>query len=350
MCINKQKFNSRSIRWVISLLNALLLSSCLRSTEVVEPQLFEKPPHFPEPTYTFGNNPLTEQGNVLGKKLFFDPRLSADGEVSCNTCHQQGLAFADSQQHPFSIGIDGKSGKRNAPSLANLAFFPEFFWDGGVTHLDFVPINAIESPVELGITVEEYVRKLNAIPEYKPAFELAFGTDSITLPFALQALSQFTATMVSAGSAYDKHVLGQEQLSADELQGKEIFDAKCSSCHSGELFTDFSYRNNGQAINPNDLGRATISEHESDNGKFRVPSLRNVALTAPYMHNARFWSLREVLDHYSSGVVASATLASELQQGEQLGIALSENEKELLELFLHTLTDHSFRSDEKFRP
>lgn len=310
---------------------------------------FKRPSNFPEPTYTFDNNPVTKDGFLLGRKLFFDPLLSRDGSVSCNNCHQQARAFADSDQHPVSVGIDDLLGIRNAPSLVNLAFFREFFWDGGVTHLDFVPLNAIESEVEMDEDLFTLVRKLNNDSEYPDLFKQAFGTEEITSPYMLHALSQFTNMMVSSNSAYDKYVRNEGQiLSGTEMAGLELFNQKCSSCHSGELFTDFTYRNNGLDSEFNDTGRARITENRQDEGKFRVPSLRNVELTSPYMHDGRFKTLQAVLDHYSEHVVDSPILDPELKTSTALGIPMNEDEKSKIIAFLKTLTDREFISDSKF--
>lgn len=312
--------------------------------------VFVKPANFPEPTYTFNNNPVSKEGFLLGRKLFFDPLLSKDGSVSCNNCHIQSTAFADAQQHPLSVGVDNRLGTRNAPPLANLAFMPEFFWDGGVTHLDFVPINAIEASFELGETLENVVKKLNEHAEYPALFQKAFGVNKVTSPYMLQALSQFMAMMVSANSRYDKHQRGEgEKLSQDEQEGLRLFQAKCGNCHAGALFTDFSYRNNGISNKFSDEGRARISEAPQDIGKFRVPSLRNVALTAPYMHNAKFSTLEEVLQHYATGVKPSATLDPSLKQNKRLGIAMTLDEQRKIIAFLHTLTDHDFRANKRFQ-
>ncbi|MEM6298107.1 MAG: cytochrome c peroxidase [Bacteroidota bacterium] len=330
------------------------LASC-QSEEELAPQgeyTFQKPENFPEPTYTFENNPVTKEGFLLGRKLFFDPNLSRDGSVSCNTCHIQSTAFADAQQHPISIGIDGRIGIRNAPSIANMAFYPEFFWDGGVTHLDFVPIVALEAEFEMDESLPRVVEKLNNDPDYRTMFKEAFDIEEITLPYTLHAFSQFMTMMVSANSKYDKFIRGEGETFTDlELEGMALFKQKCGSCHGGELFTDFSYQNNGLTDNFTDTGRERISEFEGDRGKFRVPSLRNVGFTAPYMHNAKFWTLEEVLDHYDSGVVDSPTLSNKLRDPEtgELGIPLTKDEKTKIIAFLHTLSDYDFRMDTRFQ-
>jgi cytochrome c peroxidase len=318
-------------------------------TSAEDPYTFVKPANFPEPTYTFGNNPITQAGFELGKTLFYDPILSRDGSVSCNNCHIQATGFADSQQHPLSIGVDNQAGIRNAPPLTNLAFVKEFFWDGGVTHLDFTPINAIESDFEMDETLSNVVAKLNKNAQYPALFKKAFGIDEITSPYMLYALSQFVAMMVSANSKYDKYIRHEgETLSILELEGLRVFQIKCAGCHAGELFSDFSYRNNGISATFPDPGRARITETPSDLGKFRVPSLRNVARTSPYMHNAQFKTLKEVLDHYANGVVDSPTLDPLLKKNGQLGIPMTEEEKTNIINFLTTLSDFDFVSDPKF--
>ena len=355
MFINKywQKPQQAGLLVWACLLVALVLMACGQSSvngpSRTDFYVFVRPSNFPEPTYTFDNNPVTQAGFELGRRLFFDPLLSRDGSVSCNNCHIQATGFSDSQQHPFSIGVDNRMGFRNAPSLVNLAFMPEFFWDGGVTHLDFVPINAIESDFEMDESLENVVVKLNDHETYPALFKTAFDVDEITSPYLLYALSQFTAMMVSANSKYDKYVRTEgERLTEVELEGLHLFQTRCGSCHSGALFSDFSYRNNGLG-DVDDEGRGRITEVDGDVGKFRVPSLRNVARTSPYMLNAKFKTLNEVLDHYANGVVDSPTLDPLLKQNGRLGIALSEVEKEQIIIFLETLTDFEFIANPNFR-
>jgi cytochrome c peroxidase len=313
------------------------------------PYEFVAPSNFPEPTYTFYNNELTEEGFKLGRKLFFDPILSIDGSISCSSCHDQSLAFADDPLHPVSIGIDGLVGTRNAPGLANLAFMKEFFWDGGVTHLDFVPINAIESPVEMGEDIVAVVAKIKNHSEYPALFEAAFNTTEINMPLLMDALAQFMLLMVSNNSKYDAYLKGTASLTTQELKGLKLFDQKCESCHSGILFTNQGYFNNGIDSVFSDSGRAIISANPLDIGKFRVPSLRNISLTTPYMHNAKFRSLEAVLNHYDNAVLPSNTLAPSLIQANgALGIPLSREEKEAIIVFLETLTDYELLNNSIF--
>lgn len=320
--------------------------SCENQTEQVEPFGFKQPAHFPKATYNFQKKPVTKAGFELGRKLFFDPNLSSTGEVSCSNCHQQGNAFADGPHHPLSIGINGKNGTRNAPSLANMAFFKEFMWDGGINHLDFVPINALTSDIEMGEKMGNLVKMLNNDANYPTLFKNAFGIDTATATFMLVALSQFTLMMVSDNSPYDQYLKGEkEALNSQQIAGMKLFKQKCEACHTGVLQTDFSYRNNGISEKITDKGRGRISEHETDYGKFRVPSLRNVALTPPYMHDAKFNTLEEVLDHYSNGIKKTETLDPLLKDG----IKMNSDEKQKIIAFLKSLTDEKFLRDARFR-
>lgn len=320
------------------------LTACQKDKSTVQdPYQFIVPSNFPAPTYTFYNNPVTEKGIKLGKKIFFDPILSIDGTISCGSCHNQALAFADIPLHTVSVGIDGLIGTRNAPALANLAFMKEFFWDGGVTHLDFVPINAIESPVEMGEDISAVIAKFKNHPEYPALFQEAFNTTELNTALVMDALAQFMVMMISNQSKYDNYLKGETILSPEELEGLNLFEQKCENCHSGILFTNQAYHNNGIDTVFADSGRALISANPIDIGKFRVPSLRNVAITGPYMHNARFSTLEEVLDHYATGIRSSNSLDPTFTQGNgDLGIPLTEDEKKAIIAFLKTLTDYKF--------
>lgn len=341
--------------FIIFLIKCLGFSFCFTTCQDVNlqkaknPYEFIAPSNFPEPTYTFYNNSITEEGFKLGRKIFFDPILSIDGSISCSSCHHQEFAFADSPQSPFSIGVDGLVGRRNAPALANLAFMNEFFWDGGVTHLDFVPINAIESPVEMSEDIARVVAKIKNDAEYPALFEAAFKTTEINMPLLMDALAQYMLLMVSNNSKYDAYLKGEASLTAQELKGLQLFDQKCESCHAGILFTNQAYFNNGIDAVFSDSGRATISANPLDIGKFKVPTLRNVSLTAPYMHNAKFNTLEEVLNHYDNGLIRSNTLAlSLIQANGDLGIPLSTEEKEAIIAFLETLTDYELLNNPIF--
>ncbi|GAB4331534.1 MAG: cytochrome c peroxidase [Flammeovirgaceae bacterium] len=320
------------------------LYSCHKEEEidVVEDEYtFKVPKNFPEIQYDLTKNPITKEGFELGKSLFYDPILSRDGTISCAFCHIQSAAFTQ-HGHPISHGIDDKTTLRNSLPIMNLAWKKEFFWDGGVFHLDLFAIEPIQNPNEMDESLPNVLEKLRNNPKYPLMFKKAFGKEDITTEKFLKALSQFQLMCISSNSKYDKHIRKEDGvvLNQVELEGLEIFKQKCASCHSGELFSDFSYRNNGLPIkNSQDTGRERITLNENDKYKFMVPSLRNVALTYPYMHDGRFATLFQVLDHYSSGVTPSPTLDPILTQG---GIPLTKEEKQKLVTFLHTLSDYEF--------
>lgn len=303
---------------------------------------FDYPEYFPSLKYNIESNPISVEGFELGKRLFFETKLSSDNSVSCNSCHLQGLAFADAPQHPVSVGVDQRMGTRNAPSLQNLGFIEEFVWDGGINHLDFVPVNAITNPKEMNEDMANVVEKLRQDDTYPELFDRAFGTEEITSALMLKALSQFMLMMISDDSKYDQYLQGKTTLSFDEEAGLDIFESNCASCHEGPLQSNYSFHNNGIDSVFQDEGRFRITSQPSDMGKFRVPSLRNVSLTAPYMHSAKFKTLEEVVDHYSEGIVNSSTLSNELKFEESQGFDFSSTEKEQLIAFLKTLRDDTF--------
>lgn len=340
---------------LIGLLAAGWLSGCEGRGSGGEPlpELPEPlPAHFPAPVYTFGDhNPLTPEGFRLGRMLFYDPRLSRDGTVSCGSCHRPAFAFADSAR-ATSRGVGNQPGVRNTPGLANLAWLPAFFWDGGAGHLELTPLNALTNPVEMDETLQRILEKLNATPRYREKFKAAFGEDTISGPLLFRAIAQFTGSLVSAGSRYDRYVRQERgtALTAGEREGLQLFTQHCAACHATPLFTDHSFRNNGlDGEGSRDAGRQIVTGQAADRGKFRVPSLRNVALTPPYMHDGRFPTLAAVLDHYAAGVQASPTLDPLLRQAGAPGIPLTEAEKTKLVAFLHTLTDAAFCADERFK-
>lgn len=342
---------SKFIILAVSSLIYLGVACSKGSSQVIEPEaLFEIPANFPKPVYDFSKNPVTNDGFELGKTLFYDGNLSRDGTISCAECHSQPSAFTH-HGHDLSHGIDNKIGMRNAPPVQNMAFQKEFFWDGGVFDLDLFPIAPIENPVEMDEKLGNVLEKLRKQEKYTTLFQKAYGSKEITTERFLKALSQFMLALVSANSRYDKYVRKEAggTLTTDELEGLEIFKRKCASCHSGELFTDQSYRNNGLPVyNKEDTGRQRITAGIEDSYKFKVPSLRNIGVTAPYMHDGRFYSLDAVLNHYSDGVIESKTLDGLLKNSQALGIALSKEEKIKLIAFLKTLTDDEFLKNKKF--
>jgi cytochrome c peroxidase len=304
------------------------------------------PDYFPAPVYDFSGNPITKEGFLLGKKLFYDPILSVDNTISCGSCHQQFVAFAHAD-HKLSHGIDNKFGVRNSQALFNVIWNTTFFWDGGSNHIEVQPIGPITNPVEMDETVQNVVYKLSQRADYKSLFKAAFNADSITSQLMLKAIAQFMGAFVSASSKYDKNRIDPvaNPFTEDEKLGLTIFESKCASCHVPPLFTDNSFRNNGLDEIFSDSGRYLITNINSDMGKFKVPSLRNIELTYPYMHDGRFETLPQVLNHYSSEIKQSATLDQSLTNG----IPLNNTEKQQLIAFLKTLTDREFINDPRFK-
>ncbi len=315
---------------------------------------FVVPPGFPQPRYALDRNPLTVEGVALGRTLFYDARLSRDSSIACAECHSQPYAFSH-HGHDVSHGIDNGVGTRNALAVQNLAWNPSFFWDGGVADLDLLPIVPIQDHAEMGNTMANVVGMLQRDKQYPARFKAAFGTDDVTSARMLQALSQFMLTLVSSNSHYDKHIRNEAggTFTPAELAGEQLFTQKgCVKCHAGPLFTDYSFRNNGLSLAYNqDEGRAKITEQAEDQYKFRVPTLRNVAQTFPYMHDGRFVSLEAVLKHYATGVYATSNLDPLLiNKSGKPGIPLTAIEQAQLIAFLKTLTDESFLTSPNVGP
>ncbi|MDJ1480973.1 cytochrome c peroxidase [Cytophagaceae bacterium YF14B1] len=329
----------------------LFFSGCNSKSSVDPSKEFslEVPSNFPAPVFTFSDTPITEEGFELGRLLFYEPRLSSTGAIACGTCHRQTFAFAD-HGHDVSHGVHDRLGSRNAPAIQNMAFQPEFFWDGGVNHIELIPLNAIQNTQEMDESLANILTKLNNNPTYKQKFKEVFNTDSITSQLVFRAMAQFTGMLISSNSRYDHYVRGENnvQLTDTEKAGLQLFQQKCATCHATDLFTDHSYRNNGLDETPADHGRELITNNVSDRGKFKVPSLRNVERTSPYMHDGRFTTLEEVLNHYTSGVKRSATLDAALISGDAVGIPLTATEQNNLIAFLRTLTDNTFVTDKRF--
>ena len=303
---------------------------------------FKRPSNFPDPVYKFENNQVTKAGFELGRKLFFDPILSADNTISCGSCHIPTSAFTQ-HGHSVSHGINDLLGTRNSPPIMNLAWSKAFMWDGGIVDLDLQPIAPLTSHVEMGETMTNVLTKLKNNANYTSQFKAAFGSEEITNIKMLKALSQYMLMCVSAESKYDSVMRKQQVFTKEENEGYVIFQNKCNSCHQAPLFTDNRFRNNGlQPSQLNDPGRMLITLLNTDKYQFKVPSLRNLAYTAPYMHDGRFLNLDAVLAHYSQGVVATENLDPLLTNGNKLGIELTENEKSKLLVFLNTLNDKKF--------
>ena len=326
---------------------ALFLSGCTRDPEINNPaetKLFYVPAGFPLPVYDLSEN-FNLNKFELGKKLFFDPILSVDNTISCASCHFPEAAFSDPGEK-LSEGINNLVGKRNSPALINLAWQPFFMWDGGVNHIEVQPLAPLTNPVEMGTSLTPIINALNQNSIYKIAFKNAFDVDTITSAYLFKALAHYMSCLISSESKYDQYSRGEIQLSNSELNGLNLFRQNCESCHSEPLFTDFSYRNNGIGwdINSPDAGRYIITLQNSDSLKFKVPTLRNIEVTFPYMHDGRINTLEEVIDHYSSGNFhpnVDNTITT---------ISLSSIQKSDLLQFLKTLTDSKFLANSKLRP
>jgi cytochrome c peroxidase len=335
--------------WQLSVVLLVLIAGCDKTKDTKEDVSFYQPSNFPAPKYNFNNNPVTTAGFELGRKLFYDPILSRDNSTSCGSCHISFSAFTH-HGHSVSHGIDNLLGIRNSPPVMNVAWSDEFMWDGGINQLDLLPIAPIENPVEMDLEFAQAVQKVKNSSAYPALFKAAFGSEEITSAKMLQAMSQFMNCLVSANSRYDKWKRNEGgTLSADELEGYNLFQQKCSTCHSTDLFTDYKFHNNGIKDNfSTDSGRAHISQHAEDVGKFKTPSLRNLEKTKPYMHDGSFQTLEQVLEHYNSGVKVTATLDTLLNKNGVIGIPLSATEQQKIILFLKTLTDESFITDRRF--
>jgi len=302
------------------------------------------------------DNPQTIEGIALGRKLFYDPILSGNGTQACASCHSPEFSFSDSVK--FSTGITGAIGNRQSMPIFNLAwnYNQEFFWDGRVTTLEEQALEPVVNPIEMNNTWVNAVASLQANPTYPTQFNAAFGTTTIDSVLVAKALAQFERTLVSANSKFDRFLLGQESLTINEINGFAIFDdpdrGDCAHCHgtaSNPLWTDNLYHNNGLDATFTDLGRALLTGDPNDNGKFKTPSLRNLAYSAPYMHDGRFKTLDEVIDHYSSGVTISATIDPLMELQANGGSNLSPSEKADLKAFLLALSDTEFINNPNFQ-
>ncbi|RXR19010.1 c-type cytochrome [Flavobacterium amnicola] len=309
------------------------------------PLYFNIPKSWPKPHYNFKTNPLTEEGFQLGRQLFYDPILSKDSTISCSSCHMQATGFTH-VDHDLSHGIEGKIGTRNSLTLQNLAWSKHFMWDGGINHLDIQAIAPITSEVEMNESLENVVVKLQNSKKYPLLFEKAFGTKKITGQFTLKALSQFVVSLTTTNAKYDKVMQIKASFSEMEKKGYSLFKKNCATCHQEPLFTSDSFENNGLPKDSflNDLGRMKISQNPKDSLQFKVPTLRNIEFTFPYMHDGRFKTLSEVLKHYNSGIQQSKSLSKELSKP----LHLSDNERTEIIAFLKTLTDKEFLFNPRF--
>jgi cytochrome c peroxidase len=297
------------------------------------------------------DNPLTVEGVALGRKLFYEEQLSDDGTMSCGTCHKQSSAFSDPR--PFSIGTDGSTGTRNAMAIVNLAWDTHFFWDGRRPTLELQAHDPVANPIEMNNTWPVVVDRLQADPQYPSLFNAAFGTTTIDSMLVLKAIAQFERTLVSFNSRFDRYYYGGDStaLNTEEKLGLDIFNSTgfCFKCHIPGLFTDDHIRNNGLLLSSQDSGLAALTGLASDLGKFKVPTLRNIAASTPYMHDSRFDQPLDVVQFYNAHIFMSTPnvdpLLVVLQHNHN---TLDVPQQNALAAFMATLTDSTFLTDPAF--
>jgi cytochrome c peroxidase len=352
----------------LALLALLSLSGCKQDDvdagQVVEldatPYALSFPQHIVAPLLPL-DNPLTVAKVKLGRMLFHESKLSGDESMSCATCHLQSAAFTDTAQ--LSLGIRGLAGHRNAMSVFNMAWNDNgFFWDGRAELLRHQSLLPIQDSLEMDETLGNAAAKLAAEESYQHAFIRAFGDDEVTAERMALAMEQFMLTITSFNSKYDRYLSGMESLTESELRGLELFTteyneffpefsgADCQHCHGGPNFSNNQYMNNGldEEGDMTDIGRMAVTENPGHMGQFKVTSLRNIALTAPYMHDGRFNNLEEVIDHYNEGLHSSSTLDPALAATMSTGLMLTAEDKADLISFLHTLTDEQLAEETEY--
>lgn len=329
---------------VIGLCIVLSLPSCSKSEPFQSTkQYLEIPTGFPDIVFP-ADNAFSNERWELGKKLFFDPVLSKDSSISCATCHKPELAFADNQS--TSPGIYDRLGTRNSPTLANVAYSPYFIREGSVPTLEMQVLVPIQEHNEFNSNIVDLSEKLNTIPAYVQLSNKAYARNPD--PFVItRAIANFERSILSGNSAYDDYLNGNEQaLNATAVKGMQLFNSSrtnCSSCHSGLFFTNHEFENNGLYEIYADSGRMRFTHLESDRALFKVPSLRNVGITGPYMFDGSLLTLADVIDHYNNGGYAHPNKNAQITP-----LNLTETEKRSLIAFLNSLTDFGFINDAKW--
>lgn len=355
-------------------LSIVLLSGCAKedadgpSGEGPTPYVLHIPPGLP-PMPMPADNPLTVEGVRLGRYLFYEERLSGNDEMSCNTCHTHSSSFTDGVA--VSTGIDGIDGTRSSMPLVDLGWHAFFFWDGRSTTLEHQVLEPVRNPIEMHSTWPEVMAKLQADPAYPPLFQAAFGTSTVDSVLVAGAIAQFLRTLISADSEFDRWQRGEGTLSPEAMAGHLLFTteagpvgepvpllgggtvigqggADCFHCHPVGLFTDGAFHNNGLDTEFEDPGRAGVTGDPGDLGKFRTPTLRNIGLTRPYMHDGRFNSLDQVLAHYNAGGHATATTDPFMKFTDERTMELTAEQREQLKAFLLSLADFTFVNDPRF--
>lgn len=332
----------------VVILSSYLLGACKKdqNTKGLELLQQEIPAGFPQPVYTFEDNPLSKEGFELGRKLFYDGRLSIDNLHPCSSCHQQ-IAVFGTFEHDRSHGVFDSHTLRNAPVLFNLAWNTSFHWDGEFNSLKDEAAQPINGHIEMGESYEGVINKIKNDKEYQELFKKVFRYPFIRPEFILKALAQFTGYMVSANSKYDRLKKGTYVFTAQEDRGYQLYKANCATCHPEPMFTDYSIRNIGLPIDNflKDYGRMRITGKKEDSLKFKVPTLRNTYISSNYMHDGRFNTLLQCINHYRSGVQQSATLDPLLING----ITVTNAQATDITVFLRALTDSAFLLDPRFK-
>ncbi|MFY0654281.1 MAG: cytochrome-c peroxidase [Cyclobacteriaceae bacterium] len=363
------------IRSIILFLFLFLIIACGNGEDEVifNPTKYslDAPIYFGDNSHFPAHNPLTVEGVALGRMLFYEKKLSRNNTISCATCHEQEKAFTDGLAK--SPGIDGHLTAKNTMSLVNLPWTSRFFWDGRAESLEIQALEPIKDQIEMDQTLLETVVKLENTSEYPDAFFKAFGNTSVTSERIAEALAQFQRTLISSNSKYDKHLRGEIELTDQEKYGMELFfthpepsiglrGGNCGDCHVNILTSGVNdnfegFKNNGLEDDEGlESGLEEVTGLASDRGKFKVPSLRNIALTAPYMHDGRFATLEEVLDHYNDHIKKSETLDPLILEASNetidpnvdVKLGLTAEEIQAIIAFLHALTDNEFISNEAF--
>ena len=327
----------------------ILIQGCRKDNDnIQEPSGFEFkiPDGFPEMPFE-EDNKFTQERWQLGKKLFYDPIMSRDGSISCASCHKPQLAFADDQA--FSPGVQNRPGTRNAPSLANVGYHPYFLREGSVPTIEMQVLVPVQEHNEFDFSMPEIAERLSELDHYVNLSRRAYDRDPD--PWVItRALGVFQRTLISGNSPYDQYYYQGDHLALTEAQKRGMnlffsFKAKCFNCHSGFNLTNYSFENNGLDSVYKDPLRMRFTSDPSDHGKAKVPSLRNVALTAPYMHDGRFQTLMEVVEHYNSGGRNNPNKSFLIKK-----LALTEQEKQDLVAFLQALSDKDFVENPHFHP
>lgn len=328
------------------------------------PYILKVPSHFPAMPIP-ADNPMTQEGVTLGRMLFYDKALSLDNSISCGSCHAPQNAFADNQN--VSAGVNGTLGTRNSMALINLGWQQFFFWDGRAATLEEQILEPVPNPVEMHLNWKDALVRLKGNQTYRNQFYKAFGVVDFDSTHVAKALAQFLRTMISGASKYDvmykyansipltaQEVTIKNSVTPEEWAGFDLFKdlngGDCFHCHNGALMQVQKFSNNGLDATFSDLGRGFITGNSLDNGKFKVPTLRNIAFSAPYMHDGRFQTLDEVIEHYSTGVVNSTTIDPLMEFASQGGVNLSAAQKQYLKAFLLTLSDTNFVTNPEFQP